>query len=86
MVPPRAVYGRRLSEISKADVRALNERCAKRTKKGVAGNRLLATVKTFLAFVEQDLVSVSPAAAIRPPAPEVARERVLSDDELGAVP
>jgi hypothetical protein len=79
--------GRRLSEISKADVRQLVERCAKRTKKGVGGNRLLAACKTFLAFaVEMGVLTVSPAAAIRPPAPETARERVLfSDDELGAV-
>ena len=78
--------GRRLSEISKADVRQLVERCAKRTKKEVGGNRLLAACKTFLAFaVEMDVLTVSPAAAIRPPAPETARERVLSDDELGAV-
>jgi site-specific recombinase XerC len=70
--------GRRLSEITKADVRALIERCAKRTKKGVGGNRLLASLKTWLGWcVEQDILTVSPAAAIRPPAPETARERVL---------
>jgi integrase len=47
---------------------------------------LLATIKTFLAYaVEQDVILVSPAAAIRPPAPQTARERTLTDDELGAV-
>jgi integrase len=76
--------GRRLSELGKQDVRKLIEGVAKRAP--VGANRLLATVKTFLAYsVEQDLISVSPADAIRPPAPEKARERVLSDDELGAV-
>jgi hypothetical protein len=35
--------------------------------------------------VEQDILTVSPAAAIRPPAPEVARERCLTDDELASV-
>jgi integrase len=49
----------------------------------VSANRALASIKTFCAFaVEQDLISVSPAAAIRAPAPETPRERMT---ELGAV-
>ena len=76
--------GRRLSEISKQDVRKLVEGVAKRAP--VGANRLLASLKTFFAYaVEQDVISGSPASAIRPPAPETARERVLSDSELGAV-
>ena len=76
--------GRRLSEITKADVRKLIEGVAKRAP--VGANRLLAGLKTFLAYaVEQDLISVSPAASVRQPAVEKARERTLTDDELGAV-
>ena len=76
--------GRRLSEITKADVRKLIEGVAKRAP--VGANRLLASLKTFLAFaVEQDLISVSPAASVHPPAVEKARERTLDDSELSAV-
>jgi site-specific recombinase XerD len=65
--------GRRLSGITKADVRKLIEGVAKRGAP-VGANRLLASLKTFFAFaIEQDLISASPAAAIRPPAPETAR-------------
>ena len=76
--------GRRLSEITKADVRKLIEGVAKRAP--VGANRLLASLKTFLAFaVEQDLISVSPAASVHPPAVEKARERTLDNSELSAV-
>jgi site-specific recombinase XerD len=68
--------GRRLSVITKAAVRKLIEGVTKRAP--VGANRLLASLKTFFAFaVEQDLISASPAAAIRPPAPETARKRVF---------
>ena len=76
--------GKRLSEIGKQDVRKLVDVVAKRAP--VGANRLLASLKTFLAFaVEQDVILVSPAATIRPPAPESPRERTLDDSELGAV-
>jgi integrase len=77
--------GRRLSEIGKQDVRKLVDGIAKRPAP-VSANRALASIKTFLAFaVEQDILAVSPAASVRPPAAERARERTLSDDELAAV-
>jgi hypothetical protein len=77
--------GRRLSEISRADVRQLIAAIAARPAP-VSANRCLASLKTFLAFaVEQDAISVSPAASVRAPAVEKALERTLSDDELGAV-
>jgi hypothetical protein len=70
--------GRRLSEITRQDVRQLIAAIAARPAP-VSANRALASIKTFFAFaVEQDLISVSPAAAIRPPAPETARERTSS--------
>ena len=68
--------GCRLSEITKADGRKLIEGVAKRAP--VGANRLLASLKTIFAFaVQQDVISVSPAAAISPPAPEKPRERVF---------
>lgn len=77
--------GRRLSEISRADVRQLIAAIAARPAP-VSANRCLASLKTFLAFaIEFDLISVSPAAAIKAPAVEKARERTLDDSELSAV-
>jgi integrase len=77
--------GRRLSEVTRQDIRTLIDKIAARPAP-ISANRALATVKTFFAFaVEQDLISISPAAAIKPPAPEVARERCLDDSELAAV-
>lgn len=78
--------GRRLSEITKADVRGLIDRIAKRGAP-VSANRCLASIKAFFNWaISVDVITgASPAAAIRPPAPETPRERVLTDDELGAV-
>ena len=77
--------GRRLSEITKADVRGLIDRIVKRGAP-VSANRCLASIKTFMAFaVEQDILTVSPAASVRPPALESPRERTLDDSELSAV-
>jgi integrase len=79
-------HGRRLGEITKADVRKLVESVAKCTAKGVSGNRLLTSLKTFFAYtVEHDVIPVSPCASVRQPAPESPRERVLDDGELAAV-
>jgi integrase len=78
--------GRRLSEISKADVRGLIDRIVKRGAP-VSANRCLASLKAFFNWaISVDVITgASPAATIRPPAPEKARERTLTDDELGAV-
>jgi integrase len=78
--------GRRLSEISKQDVRTLVDKIAKRPAP-VSANRGLASIKAFFNWaISVDVITkASPAATIRPPAPETARERVLTDDELGAV-
>jgi integrase len=52
----------------------------------IASNRALAYVKKFFAWaVERDLIDASPAALVRRPAKERARDRVLSDAEIGAV-
>jgi integrase len=77
--------GRRLSTITRADIRKMLDKVIDRGSP-VAANRILSACGTFFAFaVEQDLISANPCTAIRPPAPETPRERCLTDDELGAV-
>jgi site-specific recombinase XerC len=68
--------GRRLSEVTKADVRRLLDGIVKRGVP-VSANRALATIKAFCNWaVSGDVMpGASPAASVRPPAPETARER-----------
>jgi integrase len=76
--------GRRLSEITKADVRLLIADIAARAP--IMANRVLTSLKTMCNWaVEQDVISVSPCAGLKPPAAEVSRDRVLADHELGQV-
>jgi integrase len=79
--------GWRLSEVTKADVRRLLDGIVKRGAP-ILANRALATIKAFCNWaVSGDVIpGASPAASVRPPAPETARDRgPLSDEELGAV-
>ena len=77
--------GKRLNEITKADVRQLLDSIVKRGAP-VAANRCLASVKAMFAFaIDQDVIALSPCAELRPPAAEVSRDRVLSDSELAIV-
>jgi integrase len=49
----------------------------------ILGNRALAHVRKLFAWaLERDLVAVNPCSGIKPRAPEVSRDRVLSDNEL----
>jgi integrase len=76
---------RRLEEITKQDIRSLIDRIARRPAP-VSANRTLASVKAFCTWaVAEDLISASPAASVRPPSVEKARERTLTDSELSAV-
>lgn len=46
-------------------------------------NRVLATLKKFFGWLtERDVIASSPAIGIGKPAPEVSRDRILSDDEI----
>ncbi len=73
-----------ISEITRADVRDLIRN--KATTAPVAANRLLALVsRIFMWALDEDLITASPAVRIGRPAPEIARERVLSDSELAAI-
>jgi integrase len=77
--------GRSVHEISKRDVvevvTAIEQRGAP-----VAANKLLKTVKTFLRWcVGRAILDQSPAEGVPLPTKEVARDRVLDDDELARV-
>jgi integrase len=77
--------GRSVHEISKRDVvevvTAIEQRGAP-----VAANKLLKTVKTFLRWcVARAILDQSPAEGVPLPTKEVARDRVLDDDELARV-
>ena len=76
------VWGdRSVRDLTRRDVRALVENVADRAP--VMGNRVLALVRRLLNFaVDHDWLDASPAARVTKPAPEVSRERVLTDDEL----
>ncbi len=57
-------------------------------EKGFAtgANRTLANIKTYLRWcAERGLIERSPADLLRPPSPEVSRDRVLTNKELAAV-
>jgi integrase len=79
------VWGQRpISEIRRADVKELIRNIHKFAP--VAGTRLLSLLKTFFAWAaEEELLEASPAAAVKPLADEVKRDRVLTDAEIRAV-
>jgi len=73
---------KRLGEVRKSDVHDLLDEIVDRGSPTTA-NRALAVLKKLGNWsVERGIVSMSPFAGIKPPAPERARDRVLSDDEL----
>ncbi|GJD92959.1 tyrosine-type recombinase/integrase [Methylobacterium iners] len=52
----------------------------------IHANRLFAALRRFYAWtVERGVLEVSPMAGLKPPSPEIARDRVLTDDELVAI-
>jgi integrase len=73
--------GRSVHDIKKRDIIALIEGVA--VDRPIQANRLRALVHKFFAWcVERDVLSVSPCAGVKPPAPERQRDRVLSDKEI----
>lgn len=73
-----------INEIKRSDVhRVLDTIIAGGTP--TRANRALAAFKKFMNWcVDRGIIETSPVAALRPPAKEVARERVLTADELVA--
>jgi len=76
--------GRRLSELTRADVGRLLDPIADRGAPIIA-NRLLSTLRRLGAWAtERGLISGNPFQGVRPPSKETSRERVLTDLELRA--
>ena len=52
----------------------------------ITANRTLTTLKTFFGWlVDRSVLEASPCARVKAPAPETARDRVLSDEEIRPV-
>jgi integrase len=74
--------GRKIQDISRRDVIELLDGLMDRGV-GRMTNMVFSVVrKLFRWAVERDIVAASPCTGMRPPAPEVSRDRVLADDEL----
>jgi integrase len=76
--------GRPISEIRRADINDLIKSLRKEAP--IAANRLLSYLKKFFSWtVDEELLESSPAAAVKKPAKENKRDRVLSEDEIRAI-
>ena len=77
--------GRSIHEISKRDVIEVVSRSSNGVRR-VAANKIFKAIKTFLRWcVGRAVLEHSPAEGIPLPTKEVARDRVLTDDELARV-
>jgi integrase len=77
--------GRRLSEISRADIHNLLDKIVDRPAP-IQANRVLAWLRAMSNWaIGRGLIEVSPCLGIKAPAPAKSRDRVLSDDDLAAV-
>jgi integrase len=84
-LPEGAWGGRSIHEISKRDVIEIVSAVEQRGAP-IAANKTLKAVKTFLRWcVGRAVLDQSPAEGIPLPTREVARDRVLNDDELAQV-
>jgi integrase len=76
---------RPVREITRQDVIELIDRVADRGAR-IHANRVLAAVRVLFNWaLSRGVIEASPAAGVKAPGAETARERVLSDDELRAV-
>jgi integrase len=79
-----AWQGRVIHDITRRDVRELVENVA--ATRPVLANRAHAHLSRFFNWcLEQDIIAVSPAHGVKPPAKEQARDRVLTDAETIAL-
>ena len=75
--------GRKIAEITRADVKAL---LGDLNKTPILANRTHSIIHTLFDWtVDNDLIAVSPVAGIKRPNKETPRDRVLTEDELPAV-
>jgi integrase len=78
----RAWRDRRISQIGKRDVIDVIESIDGRGSPGASKRTLVYLRKFFNWCGERDIITQIPTDRIRPPHPEVKRDRVLSDDEI----
>ncbi|WP_319826084.1 tyrosine-type recombinase/integrase [Thalassovita sp.] len=79
-----ALHGKRIDEIKRADVVKACDEIHKSAP--VSANRALAHLKHLMGWcVERGMIDASPIAGMKPLSKERSRERVLTDDELGAL-
>src|SRR5262245_10512513 len=77
--------GRIVHEITRRDVLDILDRVVDGGAP-IAANRVHAAVRKFFNWaVARDILAASPCAGVKPPTPERARDRMLSDDELRLV-
>ena len=74
---------RRIETITRADVKAVLKRITDRGSM-VHANRVFSLVRKFLNWcvVDAEVIDLSPAQGLKPPAMEMARDRVLTEREL----
>ncbi|MCA8897044.1 MAG: tyrosine-type recombinase/integrase [Amphiplicatus sp.] len=76
---------RDITSIKKPDILKIIDGIADRGKKSAARNALAQIRKLFNWAVSRDLLELSPANGVTPPAPPAQRHRTLTDDELAAI-
>jgi integrase len=77
--------GRSIEQIKRAHVIELLDAIVDRGSP-ITANRVLAVLRKMFAWAtSRDIIEVSPCAGVKKPSAEVARDRVLSDDELRAI-
>ncbi|WP_299778365.1 site-specific integrase [uncultured Roseobacter sp.] len=79
-----ALHGERIDEIKRADVVKACDLIRKSAP--TSANRALAHLKHLMGWCfERGMIVANPIAGMKPPSKEKSRERVLTDDELGAL-
>ena len=75
--------GKRLSQITRTDIRAMLDAIAIGRKKPIQANRVFAQLRKLCAWaVSNDIIERSPCDGVAAPSPETRRNRFLSDAEI----
>lgn len=82
-----AIHGHRaLRSLKRADIAVMLDSVTAKNGVTPRANRMLAHTRRFFNWlVERGVLETSPALGVKAPAKEIARDRVLSDDELSRV-
>jgi integrase len=79
-----ALGNRRIEAVTRRDILDLLDAVEERAS-GARANRVLANIRRMFSWaVERDMIEASPVANVKAPGQETARDRVLTDDEVGA--